>query len=597
MQVENATAVEPNRSVRDAARRKFKIVLIKPSHYDADGYVIQWWRSTIPSNSLASVYGLLKECAEDFALGPDTEIEIEAYDECNTVIDVKRAIRAIRAAGSGFVGLVGVQSNQFPRALDLTRQFRKAGMPVVIGGFHVSGCISMLPELTPELREAAELGAILYAGESEGRMADLLRDLDAGTPKPVYNYLKDMPDMEAASLPLLPRHVVTRVAGHYTSFDAGRGCPFQCSFCTIINVQGRKSRYRTPDDVEGIVRANAAQDITRFFITDDNFARNRNWEPILDRLIELREKEGFKIRLLLQVDTLCHRIPGFIEKAARAGCTAVFIGLENINPESLMGAKKRQNKIWEYQEMFHAWRKAKVMTFAGYILGFPGDTPESIARDIEIIKKELPVDILEFFYLTPLPGSEDHKVLHMKGIPMDPDMNKYDLEHACTAHPIMSRETWEKVYREAWTRYYSDEHIETIMRRAAASGLNKTKVIDAITLFSGAARIEGVHPLQFGFVRRKIRTQRRYGMPIVNPLIFYPWRAYDFTRVAVRWVKLVRRYRKILKTVWESPNKENYTDHALDPPAGHNAPMSDFVKAYANQIPHTHGAPAHEAAE
>ena len=172
-----------------------------------------------------------------------------------------------------------------------------------------------------------------------------------------------------------------------------------------------------------------------------------NWEPILDRLIDLREKEGFKIRLLLQVDTLCHRIPGFIEKAARAGCTAVFIGLENINPESLAGAKKRQNKIWEYQEMFHAWRKAKVMTFAGYILGFPTDTPESIARDIEIIKKELPVDILEFFYLTPLPGSEDHKMLHLKGVPIDPDLNKYDLEHACTAHPIMSKETWEEVYR------------------------------------------------------------------------------------------------------------------------------------------------------
>ena len=99
-----------------------------------------------------------------------------------------------------------------------------------------------------------------------------------------------MPEMAAATLPILPRQVVTRVAGHYTSFDAGRGCPFQCSFCTIINVQGRKSRYRTPDDVEAIVRANAAQGITRFFVTDDNFARNRNWEPILDRLIELREQ-------------------------------------------------------------------------------------------------------------------------------------------------------------------------------------------------------------------------------------------------------------------------------------------------------------------
>ena len=97
----------------------------------------------------------------------------------------------------------------------------------------------------------------------------------------------------------------------------------------------------------------------RFFVTDDNFARNKNWEPILDRLIELREKEGFKIRLLLQVDTLCHRIPGFIEKAARAGCNAVFIGLENINPESLAATKKRQNKIWEYREMLQAWRSRR----------------------------------------------------------------------------------------------------------------------------------------------------------------------------------------------------------------------------------------------
>ena len=184
--------------------------------------------------------------------------------------------------------------------------------------------------------------------------------------------------------------------------------------------RARKSRYRTADDVEAIVRANAAQGVTRFFVTDDNFARNRNWEAILDRLIELRERERFRIRLILQVDTLCHRIPGFIEKAARAGCTFVFIGLENINPESLMGTKKRQNKIWEYREMLLAWRRHHVITYAGYILGFPTDTPETIARDIEIIKRELPVDLLEFFCLTPLPGSEDHKTLHAQGCRWSP---------------------------------------------------------------------------------------------------------------------------------------------------------------------------------
>ena len=498
-------------------------------------------------------------------------------------------IRSIRAAGSGFVALVGVQSNQFPRALDLGRQFRAAGITVIVGGFHVSGCISMLPKLPPDLEAALDLGISLYAGEGEGRMAALLHDIDTGQLKPTYNYLKDMPDMDAATLPLLPRRIVTRVAGHYASFDAGRGCPFQCSFCTIINVQGRKSRYRTADDVEAIVRANAAQDVTRFFVTDDNFARNKNWEAILDRLIELREKDGFKIRLILQVDTLCHRIPGFIEKAARAGCNAVFIGLENINPESLMGTKKRQNKIWEYREMLQAWRRAKVITWAGYILGFPTDTPESIARDIEIIKKELPIDILEFFCLTPLPGSEDHKNLYTRGVPMDPDMNNYDLEHVCTSHAVMSREQWEQVYRNAWKLYYTDEHVKTILRRGAASGLSLRKLIDPLIIFSGASRIEGVHPLQFGFVRRKVRTQRRYGMPIVNPLLFYLWRPFDFIAVAARWIALARRYRAIMKRVAAAPAGRPYVDEALTVPTGEN--MDDFVHVFASKIPNTHGAP------
>ena len=197
-----------------------------------------------------------------------------------------------------------------------------------------------------------------------------------------------------------------------------------------------------------------------------------------------------------------------------------------------MGAKKRQNKIWEYRDMLQAWRRAKVMTWAGYILGFPTDTPETIARDIETIKRELPIDILEFFFLTPLPGSEDHKTLHLKGARMEPDMNNYDLEHVCADHPMMSAEAWRGVYRDAWARYYSDAHVETVLRRAVASGINPRKIVDAMTVFSGSSRIERVHPLQFGYVRRKIRTQRRHGLPIVNPLVFYPWRAYDFAKVA-----------------------------------------------------------------
>jgi hypothetical protein len=295
----------------------------------------------------------------------------------------------------------------------------------------------------------------------------------------------------------------------------------------------------------------------------------------------------------LQVDTLCHRIPGFVEKAARAGCATVFIGLENINPESLAGAKKRQNKIWEYREMLQAWRDVKVMTYAGYILGFPTDTPESIAHDIEIIKKELPIDILEFFCLTPLPGSEDHKVLTMRGAPLDPDMNIYDLEHVCTTHPRMSKEQWGRVYQDAWARYYSPDHVETIMRRALASGLSMSKVTNAIMVFSGAITIEDVHPLQLGAVRRKVRTQRRYGMRRESPLIFYPRRAVDLLRAGIRWARLAIRLRMLRKRIERDPAARGYTDEALQVTAVDK--LDHFVEVFADRIPKTHGAPVREA--
>ena len=92
------------------------------------------------------------------------------------------------------------------------------------------------------------------------------------------------------------------------------------------------------------MRANYAQGINHYFVTDDNFARNRNWEAILDRLIDLRENKGIPIKLILQVDTLCHRIPGFIEKAARAGCNQVFVGLESVNPKSLRARRSGRTR-------------------------------------------------------------------------------------------------------------------------------------------------------------------------------------------------------------------------------------------------------------
>src|SRR5438552_10534049 len=138
-----------------SARRHFRIVLIKPSHYDDDGYLIRWYRSPMPANSLASVYGLIDDCAQRQVLGPGTEIEIIAVDETNTRLRINRIISEMRANKNfGFVGLVGVQSNQYPRSLHIAKPLREAGIPVIIGGFHVSGMLAMFAKLAPDLQTA-----------------------------------------------------------------------------------------------------------------------------------------------------------------------------------------------------------------------------------------------------------------------------------------------------------------------------------------------------------------------------------------------------------------------------------------------------------
>ncbi len=544
--------------------KKFCLVLIKPSHYDDEGYVIQWYRSAIPSNSMAVIYGLALECAEEKVLGPDVELEIHAFDETNTRIRPAYIASLIESAGSGMVMLVGVQSNQFPRALDIAAPLRQRGIMTAIGGFHVSGTIAMLAEREASVLKAQNMGISLFAGEAEGRLARVLCDAASGQLAPLYTYINDLPDIGGVATPLMPAERVYLTLGATTSFDAGRGCPYQCSFCTVINVQGRKSRRRTPDDIEHIVRTNLAQGLNSFLIADDNFSRNKDWEAILDRLIHVREVEKRKITFTIQVDAMCHKLPNFIVKCARAGVKRVFIGLENINPDNLLSAKKQQNNITEYRKMLLAWKRSKVITYCGYIIGFPADTPETIMRDIRIIQKELPIDLVEFFYLTPLPGSEDHRRLYETGVPMEADLNQYDLNHITTGHPLMTKEVWEKTYIRAWDAYYTPEHVETVLRRAKATGSSPGKTLFYMAWFKGCIKIEKVHPIEGGFLRFKYRRDRRPGLPLEPAVLFYPKYFAGVLWKQIRWITLYMRLRMIYYKIKRDPNSRNYTDSTLE---------------------------------
>ena len=230
----------------------------------------------------------------------------------------------------------------------------------------------------------------------------------------VYNFMVDLPGSRG-SRAVLPAEWIARTVGHGTSFDAGRGCPFQCCFCTIINVQGRKSRLRCPttsNNRPGERRAG----LNSFFITDDNFARNRNWEPIFDRLIELREKEGMRI---LFIHAGRHPLPQDPETSSRkrpGRCEARLHRAGEHQSRSLVGAQSARTRSPSTARC--CWRgSVGALTYAGYILGFPNDTRDRSARHRDH-PEELPVDLLEFFFLTPLPDRQDHQAAR-EGVAMD----------------------------------------------------------------------------------------------------------------------------------------------------------------------------------
>jgi radical SAM superfamily enzyme YgiQ (UPF0313 family) len=520
--------------------RRLLVILVRPSRYDDDGYVVRHWRGTLPSNTLSCLNSLTQDVVSSGSLGV-VEVRVEVIDEIVSRVDPGALGRCHRRDDTKVVvGLAGVQTNQFPRARDLARQFRAQGFDVIIGGFHVSGAMAMSQATPPECQEMLDAGITLVLGEVEGRWGGILRDVLADRLQPLYNFLQTPPDLTDMPLPRASHRTQKRfVMSRNGTIDVGRGCPFSCSFCTIINVQGRTMRSRSAAHVIDQIRQNywlkGRRGVHHYFLTDDNFARNPQWERIFDGLVALREKEALDIDFMMQVDTQAPKIPRFVEKAARAGCVQVFIGMESVRDDNLQAGGKPQNRAAEYREMVARWHEVGVVCHAGFIIGFPHDTYARVMEDVRTLSETMLVDHASFFMLTPIPGSRDHQAAVQSGIPLDADYNNYDSFHATVPHPRMSRDEWDRAFRDAWVEFYSFEH----MRRALLSQNPHTywPVLKTF-LWYRAGMIEGAHPMVTGFFRLKDRTSRRPGFPIEARWPFFKRRAADIEAALSGYLKL-----------------------------------------------------------
>ena len=484
----------------------FHFVMIKPTHYDDDGYPIQWLRSAIPSNTLACLNALAEDARQREVLGAGVEIRLHTYDETNRRVRPEQIIAHDPQGGRAGADRPG------RRAVEPVSARRRSGAAVsrrrpagVHRRFprlrlHRRCCRRCPPTSKPRRRWAFRSSP---AKRRSSASTQVLRDAWNGTLKPLYNYMDDLPALggEPAPYPAAQARAAHRRAS-LSSIDLGRGCPYQCSFCTIINVQGRKSRFRTADDLERIVRENYAAGHQALLHHRRQFRpQPATGKTLFDRLIATARGRGHEHRLhhpgrhALPQDPELHREGDAGRRAAglhRAG--------EHQPGQSASPPRSGRTRSPNIARCCRSGASTAPSPMPATSSAFPADTKESILRDIEIIKRELPLDILEFFFLTPLPGSEDHKVLCGQG-----DLDGPGHEQVRPQPPRrassgkMSDEEWEEAYRAAWARYYTPEHIRTILRRTGANKIGRPgTTLSTILWFYLMILFEGVHPLEGG---------------------------------------------------------------------------------------------------
>jgi len=494
--------------------RELDVTLIRATNYTDDGYPITMRVGVIRSNTLTQM-GTLARDLVNYPFFSGISLNVRLIDEAIQRVPTREILRRSRVPGvKTVVMIVGVQTNQYPRAQDIAAWFLPHDIPVMIGGFHVSGMLAMVG-LTADLREAMTKGITLVAGEVEGdRLPAIVEDVIRGEAQPLYNFLNPTADLSNIPTPQLTKDDLKGFASPYSTIDTGRGCVFTCDFCTIINVQGRTMRCRDPKQVVDFVRRSYRDaGIAHCFFTDDNIARNPRWRELFAGLIHLREQENIPFTFMMQSDLAARKIPpgDFFVLAARAGCNQVFFGVESVNRENLRSQGKFQNQVSEYGDLAAHLHSLGITCHAGYILGLPFDTPTGIKQDIAELQ-QIGFDSASFYILSPLPGSKDHQRWWRERRWMDNDFNTYDSAHVAVAPERMTRDELMDAYRKAWDQFYSTEHMVDVLKiwRNDRSGYWNRLFFFAAYLY--ASRIERLHPMNCGFWTVRNRADRRSGL-------------------------------------------------------------------------------------
>lgn len=335
-----------------------------------------------------------------------------------------------------------------PRAYELSRQFRQRGIPVVLGGPHVT----LVPDDAQPHADSIVLG---YAEEEWPR---LLRDFVAGGLQPRYT---QSPQLDLAGFPLPDRSVLPR-SRYLTAdvFEATRGCTHNCSFCVVPSAWGRQPLQKPVAEVVADIRQRRAR---RAIFVDLNLIADKQYATqLFEALIPL------KIHWYgLATTLLCQDLP-LLELAARSGCRGLLMGLESLSRRNLGDNQKPFNNPENFRQVVQRLHEKKISLQGCFVFGLDDDTPD-VFLETARFAVEAGIDLPRFAIVTPFPGTSLYTKLDSEGRILTRNWELYDGQHVVFQPAGMSVAQLQEGNEKAWKYAYSWSGIARRLRKTPAS--------------------------------------------------------------------------------------------------------------------------------
>jgi hypothetical protein len=464
-----------------------RVVIIKPSKYGVTGYVERFWRGFMPNSTVRYILSMTPSSIDG------VPIEVFAVDEyVHTDLDYLNLIRHPNVPT--LLALVGVQSHQFQRSLDLAAFARAHGVQhCVIGGPHPMTCDTSM---------FWNLGVSFALSEAENVWLPILKDAIRGELLPAYGGDRRWTPQVNAPVVIPPsRRDLRRYVNPMLGIYPARGCPFTCNFCSVIKIAGRQIRSQPVATTIQSLRAAKAAGVKVVMFTSDNFNKYPDAAELLENMIE----EDLRIPFFVQCDTQIASQEALVHLLARAGCFQMFVGVESFQRKTLIAARKAQNHPEVYSEIVQLCKRHNVQSHFSNIIGFPEDTPESVDGHVAILK-ELNPTVASFYILTPIPGTEQYDEFLGAGWITEKNLDRFDAQHLTWRHPRFTKASMESLLFDCHRKFYS---LRRTVSRAAETFLRNPLSTDALVtlnqpVFSRYSAYRRRHPMSggIGLVRR-----------------------------------------------------------------------------------------------